>query len=161
MIICNLYFITLLLTQPQSPIVLTESQPISFIILLSTQQGNDLSPLFQYEYVHQLFYLLNHQIQGNVIIKFPVKVIAAYWIGPLMRTLWHKDLQKQKCSQHSKINQKQNNLSPLCKIKSKHWQNKRQQIFNCHCFIFLCMLNSTCFRSLYIYSAQRHNYIRN
>lgn len=31
-------------------------------------------------------------------------MIAAYWIGPLMRTLWHKDLQKQKCSQHSKIN---------------------------------------------------------
>ena len=59
MIICNLYFTTLLLTQPQSPIALTESQPISFIILLLTQQGNDLNPLFQYEYVHQLFYLLN------------------------------------------------------------------------------------------------------
>ena len=57
MIICNLYFTTLLLTQPQSPIALTESQPISFIILLLTQQGNDLSPLFQYEYVHQFFSL--------------------------------------------------------------------------------------------------------
>ena len=53
-------------------------------------------------------------------------MITAYWIGALMRTLWHKDLQKQKYSQHSKINHLEHIQFHVRINQSKEYQHAQQ-----------------------------------